>query len=146
MDIDYSEVVEKFFEQNDWKFEVDELPSGNKMFTLPFGAKNVPAINLKIIISQKNTCKILAYLANEIPDSKRAAMLEVLNKLNRKFRYIKLVLDSDNDVMASYDFSFYGDEETAVTALDEIIYLVKSSADESIPKIMQLIWADDEDE
>lgn len=144
MDIDYSEVVENFFEQNDWKFDLNELPDGDKIFTLPFGAKNLPAINLKVIIAPNDTCKILTYLANEVPDSKRAAMLEVLNKLNMKYRYLKLVLDSDNDVVASYDFSFYGDEEAAVTAIEEIIFLVKSSIDESVPKIMQLIWADED--
>ena len=144
MDIDYSEVIEKFFEENDCNFEVNELPDGDKMYTLPFSAKNLPSINLKVIIAPNDTCKILTYLANEVPDSKRAAMLEVLKKLNMKYRYLKLVLDSDNDVVASYDFSFYGDEEAAVTAIEEIIFLVKSSIDESVPKIMQLIWADED--
>lgn len=143
-EINYAEVAENFFEQNDWNFEVKELPNGDKMFTLPFSAKNLPGINLKVIVAPNNTCKILTYLANEVPDSKRAAMLEVLNKLNMRFRYLKLVLDSDNDVVASYDFSFYGDEEAAVTAIEEIIFLVKSSIDESVPKIMQLIWADED--
>ena len=143
-EINYAEVAEAFFEQNDWNFEVKELPDGDTMFSLPFSAKNLPGINLKVIIAPNDTCKIMTYLANNIPDGKRAAMLEVLNKLNMKYRYLKLILDSDNDVVASYDFSFYGDEEAAVEALEEIIYLVKSSMDESVPKIMKLIWADDD--
>lgn len=144
-EINYAEVAENFFEQNDWNFEVKELPNGDKMFTLPFSAKNLPGINLKVIVAPNNTCKILTYLANEVPDAKRAAMLEILNKLNMRFRYLKLVLDSDNDVVASYDFSFYGDEEAAVNAIDEMMYLVKKSMDESVPKIMSLVWADEDD-
>lgn len=144
MEMDYAEIAERFFEQNDWNFEVKELSDGDKMFTLPFSAKNLPGINLKVIIAPNDTCKILAYLANNVPDNKRAAMLEVLNKLNMKFRYLKLVLDSDNDVVASYDFSFYGDEDAAINAIEEMIYLVKSSMDESVPRIMTLIWADDD--
>lgn len=138
----YAEIVENFFNEDDWNFDAKTMEDGDIIFTLPMAAKNIPGLNIKLIVAPDGVCKIFNYLAREIPDEKCAEMLEVLNKLNLEYRYIKLTLDKDNYVIASYDFALFGNEEDTVEEVREMLFLVKNIMDKCIPPIMKLIWAD----
>ena len=138
----YAEIVENFFREDDWNFDLKTMKDGDKIFTIPVAAKNIPSLNIKLIVSPDGVCKIFNYLAREIPDEKCAAMLEVLNKLNLEYRYVKLALDKDNYVVASYDFALFGNEEETVEEVKERLFIVKNIMDKCIPPIMKLIWAD----
>ncbi|MBO4400292.1 MAG: YbjN domain-containing protein [Selenomonadaceae bacterium] len=143
--LNYAEIVEKYFTDNDWNFTAKKIDD-DIFFSLPLGAKNLPGLDVKLIVDTDGDCKIRCYLAKGVADKKRDEMLEVLNSLNTKYRYVTLSLDTDNDVLASYDFRIFGDAETADRQVGAMIFIVSRIMDKCVPKIMRVIWNDDEDE
>ncbi len=137
--LNYIEVVEKVFKDHDWNYNSKD--NGNKkIFGLPFGAKNMPSIRLFMTVASYGDVKLNCYLAHEVAQEKRPAMIETLNKLNSRYRYITLSLDSDGDLLAQYDFTLFGDAETVDKQVITTIFLVKDIMDECYPDIMKTIW------
>lgn len=145
MRMNYAEVVEKYFTDNDWNFTFKQIDD-EFFFSLPLGAKNLPGLDVKLIVDTDGDCKIRCYLAKGVAENKRVEMLDTLNALNTKYRYVTLSMDSDNDVLASYDFRIFGDEETANRQVGAMIFIVSRIMDKCVPKIMRVIWSGDEDE
>lgn len=70
-------------------------------------------------------------------------MLETLNSLNAKYRFIRLSLDQDSDVTADYDFILYGDEESACKHVIVLTFLLTEVMDNCIKSIISTIWKED---
>lgn len=143
--LNYAEIIKNSFEQNDWNFTFKQIDD-EIFFSLPLGAKNLPGLDVKLIVDTDGDCKIRCYLAKGVAENKRVEMLDTLNALNTKYRYVTLSMDSDNDVLASYDFRIFGDEETANRQVGAMIFIVSRIMDKCVPKIMRIIWSGDEDE
>lgn len=143
--LNYAEIIEKSFADNDWNFTAKRIDD-EIFFSLPLGAKNLPGLDVKLIVDVDGDCKIRCYLAKSVDDRKRDEMLETLNALNARYRYVTLSLDSDNDVLASYDFRIFGDAETADRQVGAMIFIVSRIMDKCVPKIMRIIWNSDDDD
>ena len=144
--INFAGLIEDYFNDRDFKFDVREMRDGDVMFVIPLGSKNLPGIRIRLVVTPEGICKIFTYLANEVPEKKRIAMLETLNKLENKYRYVKLTLDSDGDVLASYDFIALDDEEVAIKQVEMMLSVIKNVMDTCVPAIMRLVWEDEDDE
>ncbi len=143
--LNYIDVIKNAFEENDWKFTSRELDD-ETLFNLPMGSKYLPTLDVKFILDASGDCKIRCYIARAIPFAKRAAMLEVINTLNSKYRYITVSLDSDNDVLVAYDFTIFGDAVIADKQVGTMIYFVSNVIDKCVPAVMKLLWQDDGEE
>lgn len=143
-EMDYAEIVESTFQSKGLNFHVKK---GEKesVFSLPMHADNAPGLNIRMRVSRKGDSKIWCYLAGGIAASKRAIMLEVVNALNDRYRYICVSVDEDNDICASHDFSLYGDEESAAEHAMETLFLVTNVMDHCVPTILKTLWMEDED-
>ena len=140
--IDYREVVEQIFDDNDWNY-TSQVKDDKKIFGLPFDAKNMPSIRLFVTVTSYGDVKVNSYLANEIPPEKSSAMIQTLNALNNRYRYITLSLDEDGDILAQYDFTIFGDDlETIDKQVGSTIFLVKEVMDKCFPEIMKTLWQD----
>ena len=145
-DFDYPQVLEDIFTERDLHFDIKQ--AGEKtIFRLPMSAKNCPGLNVHLNISEHGDAQIRCYLAENVKDYQRDALMPVLNSLNNRYRYITLSIDSDGDIVATYDFTFFSEDEDVITKqVLTMLYLVSDIMDKCIPKIMKAIWSTQKDE
>ena len=145
-DFDYPQVLENIFTKRDLHFDVKQ--AGEKtIFRLPMSAKNCPGLNVHLNISEHGDAQIRCYLAENVKDYQRDALMPVLNSLNNRYRYITLSIDSDGDIVATYDFTFFSEDEDVITKqVLTMLYLVSDIMDKCIPKIMKAIWSTQKDD
>lgn len=147
--IDYGQAVKAAFEDVGWRFTTRQLEDST-LFALPMSAKNSPGLNIRMEVSPKGDCKIRCYLAQDTPKSVYNELLEVLNTLNSRYRYVTLSLDSDGDVLAAYDFAIFSKDPHVINRqVSTLAVLLCDIMDKCIPPIMKVVWSaenDDEDE
>lgn len=145
-EINYGQVIENAFSSNDWHFNVKKFED-RTIFALPMSAKNCPCLNVKFEIAAKGDSKIRCYLAEDTPKSKRLELLAVVNTLNSKYRYVTVSLDSDGDILAAYDFTIFGTDETVIEKqVVTMVVLLSDIMDKCIPPIMKVVWSAEEDD
>ena len=144
---DYGQAVKEAFENVGWRFTTRQLEDST-LFALPMSAKNCPGLHIRIEVSQKGDCKIRCYLAEDTPKSVYNELLEVLNTLNSRYRYVTLSLDSDGDVLAAYDFAIFTQDQNVINRqVSTLSVLLSDIMDKCIPPIMKVVWtATDEEE
>ena len=142
--LNYVEIIKQAFINNDWHFSSREVDD-ETIFSLPMDSKYLPTLDVKLILDSDGDCKIRCYIARNMHYSKRAAMLEVINTLNSKYRYITVSLDSDGDILAAYDFTIFGNAIVADKQVGTMVYLVSDIIDKCVPAIMKVIWQDGDD-
>lgn len=145
-DFDYPQVLEDIFTERDLHFDVKQ--AGEKtIFRLPMSAKNCPGLNVHLNVSEHGDAQIRCYLAENVKDYQRDTLMPVLNSLNNRYRYITLSIDSDGDILSTYDFTFFSEDEEVLTKqVLTMLYLVSDIMDKCIPKIMKAIWSTQKDE
>ena len=145
-EFDYPQALENIFNQRDLHFNVKQV--GEKtVFRLPMAAKNCPGLNVHFQISGHGDAQLRSYLAENVKDYQRDALMPVLNYLNNRYRYITLSIDSDGDIVATYDFTFFTEDTDLITTQAlTMLYLVSDIMDKCIPKIMKAIWSTQRDE
>ncbi len=148
-DFNYPQILEEIFNERDLNFDVKKVEE-KTIFRLPMSAKNCPGLNVHLNVSEHGDAQLRCYLAENVKEHQRDALLEVINSLNGRYRYITLSIDSDGDILSTYDFTFFStDEETITRQVLTMLYLVSDIMDKCIPKIMKAIWStqkdDDED-
>lgn len=137
--MDYAEAIREELEELDMHFHLRQMDDA-VMFILPMSAKNVPGLNVNLKIGEDDTAKIYCYLAKDVKEERRTAMLETLNSLNDRYKFLRLALDKDNDVSADYDFVIFGDEETACKQVISMVMLISDIMDHCVEDIMCTIW------
>lgn len=74
-----------------------------------------------------------------VSQEKRGKILETVNAMNDKFRYVKFTLDKDQDVNIEYDIPISTTEVGALAS--EICHRMVSIADDAYPEFMKAMWA-----
>ena len=74
-----------------------------------------------------------------IAKEKRDKMIGVVNAMNDRFRYVKFVLDDDDDLNLTYDIPMTVTNVGEVAR--EIISRFVNIADEAYPEFMKALWA-----
>ena len=144
-EIDFQELIEEVLTENDWIFNL-QRNKNETSFICPMGAKNIPKLEVMLIVDAEGDCKIRNYLIRDISEKKRQRMLEIVNDLNKKFRYITFSIDEDGDLLAAYDFSIFStDKEVVDKQVGTMLCITGEIMDKCFPKIMKALWEDDED-
>lgn len=141
--INYCETVRKILTDNNFNFNVKDTEKG-VVLTFGVSSKALPCINYTLSISTDGDTKLRSYIASRIDEAKKDEMLELLNLLNTRFRFVVFNLDEDSDVCVTYDFALYGEEKTISELVLDAIYVVSRIIDQSAPDIMQLNWKKDD--
>lgn len=146
-EFDFSQVVEDIFNKLNMHFEIIKSDD-TTVFLMPMSAKNAPSLNVKLYVFENDSMQVRSYLAKDVKDYQRNAIMSVINDLNIKYRYITLSIDDDGDVAAVYDsFKFVSEDETVITKqLIRMLYTVSEVMDQCIPPIMKAIWSTKKDE
>ena len=74
-----------------------------------------------------------------IKDEQRGKMLAAINAINRKYRYLKFVLDDDGDINVHYD---YLDDADPAASVVELTTRITQIVDGAYPVLMRAMWAE----
>ena len=74
-----------------------------------------------------------------IPIEKTSGMLLAINDVNCRFRWVKMYLDRDNDLVAEADLII--DEYTAGESCVELVMRMASIIDDAYADLMKALWA-----
>lgn len=95
-------------------------------------------LSLKFFITASNdTLNLKAYgLGNA--KNKRNLLIEVLNNLNYNFRWFKIYLDKDNDIVIETDF--FVDDFNTNEQIHKYINFAVAYSEKAYPILMKTIW------
>ena len=82
-------------------------------------------------------CRIFSFL--KVPEAKRGAVLEAVNTLQRKYRYVTFTLDDDNEIHIGHDLPVRTVNVGDVCV--EMFIRMAKIADEAYPIFMKAIWS-----
>lgn len=80
-------------------------------------------------------------IINKVPAEKRAAVLEVCNQMHIKVRYVKFVLDEDNDLNLEYDLPQETSDDCVGEAAFEMLYRIVKILDDNYSAFMKALYA-----
>ena len=107
---------------------------------LQFGIKNGGSYRIRFISNDDdNDVSVRIYSLLSVEESHRDKILPAINTLNRKYRFVKFVMDDEGDVNVEYDFPVTS-TNPAVSAKELVIRIVKI-VDDSYPVLMRAMWA-----
>jgi len=135
----YAAAVEKELKEMEINFQADRRET-ETVYTMMSSADNAPGLNLHVVIGDNGDSKLRCYLVHDVPKARRLNVMEVLNRLNSRYRYLTLSIDEDGDVCAAYDFDLYGTAENGSNEVMAMIALFLRIADKCYPDIMPVIW------
>lgn len=126
-------VTAAFFDSKGMKYEISD--DGRAIIT-GFGLQNLEGVKITIIFDDNDrTVALRAFSILKIPDSKVNNMFAVVNALNQKFRWIKFIIDEEDNTIDAAD--------DAVIQLDscgdevmELCLRFASIVDDAYPEIM----------
>ena len=89
-----------------------------------------------------NDVKVRVYALAKVPKNKMTKVLKLVNQLNSEYRFLKFVVDDDDDLNVCYDF--FVDAQRPELTVEVVIMCYVHMIDEVYPQIMSTIWVDDE--
>ena len=118
----------------------DEFPQ--PVFAIDFGGGDVQYQHLSVRMifdDDGNSVHMLTAPIASVPAERRPRMLEVLNDLHRRFRWIRFYIDDDDDLVADSDIII--DDVTAGDMCVELVMRTASIIDDAYPDIMRTLWS-----
>ncbi len=133
--------ISQEFDRANIKYQLtDDQDEGYSYVEASFKSKAGTVVLVKYISRDNdNDYAVRVFSLAHIPDEKIEDALKLINAKNRKFRYVKFVLDDDGDVNMEYDLPMKGGN-LGPCAVEMFIRFVKI-IDEVLPEFMHLIWA-----
>lgn len=116
-------LITEAFDANGLKYQVFETEEHQDIHA-PFGINNGPFVDVRFIsLNRSNDVSVrIVNLANRVPAEKRIRLLEVLNQLNSKYRFLKFAMDAENSIQVEYDFpAKTGDDSLGEMAVEVFI-------------------------
>ena len=130
--------IKRAFEDKNIKFRVVEKENISYIEASIRG-KVAPSVDVCFFSSDDdNDVSVRVVGIVRIPDHKRAAGLEAINQCNNQFRFVKFVLDKDNDVNLEFDMPVNTliPGEVATEMLIRMIQIL----DDAYPVLMKTLW------
>lgn len=114
---------------------------------VPFGINNGPFVDVRYIsLNRGNDISVrIMNLANKVPQEKRIKVLEAINILNNKYRFLKFNMDPENNVHVEYDLPVStGDDSLGEMAFEVFIRTMQILNDGYI-LIAKALYSNDDD-
>lgn len=122
-----------------FKVYTEERPEGSEAW-LQFPVKNGGAYRIRFISrDDDNDVAVRVYSLLSLDEEQSARILPVINKLNNDYRYVKFVLDKDNDVNIEYDYPMAC--SNPAESVREIVIRIVKIIDDTYPELMRAMWA-----
>ena len=105
-----------------------------------FSGDNIPSIAVQFFFdADEDNAALRAFSIARVPQEKAAGMRTLLNSLMEEYRWIRLYLDSDNEVTAAIDA--FITPETAGAVCYELLVRMVGIVDELYPRLMKELWS-----
>ena len=133
------------FDAHGLKYQVNETDRFQEIH-VPFGIKNGPFVDVRYISVNRgnDTLVRIMNLVNKVPEEKHYKILEVCNMLNHKYRFLKFIIDPDNDVHVEYDLPVSTGNDCLGEMAFEIFIRTMQILNEGYVLIAKTLYADDE--
>ena len=106
---------------------------------LQFPVKNGGNYRIKFISTDNdNDVAVRVFGLLRVDDTQKAKILETLNALNVKYRYVKFCCDNDGDVNIEYDYPVRS--ENPENSAEEIVIRFVKIIDDAYPQLMHALW------
>lgn len=109
---------------------------------LKYGMEKFSGSTLNIVIAlntKTNAISLQAFGLGSV-QSITFNILKTINKLNYTYKWFKLFVDGDNDIIVNTDF--FVNEDNSNELISKYISLTVSMAEEYFPVIQKCIWGD----
>ena len=137
-----TQAVFDHFQSKGIRCRIDELEAAS-ILQIPFSGKNVTNIILYIISKDDSPAVNMRTMPlARVPEDRSAAVLQILNACNLKYRYIKFSLDNERDILAQYDVPVRAGMDAIGEICEEILARFGHILDECHPEIMKAIYAE----
>lgn len=132
----------------EWALMAHELKYERKgdeeqpLFELGFGGGDFKYNHVSIFVvfdSDGASVQLVSSPIARIPIEKTSGMLLAINDVNCRFRWVKMYLDRDNDLVAEADLII--DEYTAGESCVELVMRMASIIDDAYADLMKALWA-----
>ena len=94
-----------------------------------------------ISMDEDNDVKAMTEDFAKVPESRKAAAYQLLNQLNREYKYLKFTMDDKGAICAQYDFPLSLPDDRLGGVAIEVAVRASKIVDDAYPKIMQTIWS-----
>jgi len=126
--------------ENEWHYTYRTLSNDVENIGITLKGEHIQAVTVEFFFDKKGKdVNISSYSIARVPKEKINKMLEKINALNRKYRWINFYIDDDNDISASYDAIV--NDDTAAEICMEHFYYFYNIIDEIYEEIMKTIWS-----
>ena len=117
-----------------------ELESGKVVITCGINGK-VNKYDMTFIFDEDGkTMGVRVFQLVKVPIDKKLQVMELVNQLNISYRWIKFLIDKEDNVDLQADSILRG-ENTGKVGVELMVHMFKI-IDEVYPKFMRTIWAD----
>lgn len=109
--------------------------------TVIYSSENIPSIRMRFFFDQDcRDVAIRVFDLVKVPEAKTDALIKAVNAVNRRFRFAKFVLDTDdNSVQAEMDAVFRSHDVGDICL--ELMARCVNICDEAYPDLMKALWA-----
>lgn len=126
--------------QKEIKFDARAIDKGKDWVMVRFTGKNCPAITVQFFFdADGESVSVKSFCICKAPPETRALMLEAVNVLNVKYRWLSFYIDGDEDVCCNADSLL--NAETSATVCFNLLVRFITIVDEAYPVLMQAFSA-----
>ena len=136
---DYAQCIKQLLEKERLPFFVEV--EDDVEFCIPEGSVRKLKKPVYLSVDEKGYCIFRCFLANKVESFRKKAVLEAMNELNRRYRYISIYLTQYQSVLGTYNMQLYGDKESACEYVVRFLYLFAGIMSECDPRIEKAIWS-----
>jgi len=130
--------IEEWFKENKLNYELQEGEGGNNdLFVIPCSLDNISNTRILASIGAEDIQMLMLNII-KVPDNKKIPVLEKMNELNSKYRWVKLQMENGY-VSVTIDATF--NNESLIAIWDNLIYRITSIPDACYPELMKVLWS-----
>ena len=131
--------IYEVLKKEDLKVFTEESDKASEVW-LQFGIKSGGSYKIKFVSfdDDHDVAVRVMGLVTVRDEARKEPVLQVVNRLNNTFRFVKFVLDDDGDVNLEYDYLVRCPDPTA--SVLELIVRITSIVDQAYPDLMRAIW------
>ena len=136
------EVINSLMDELDgigWKYQPPQVyPDGNTVLRSGVNGKNAQYTITMVFDEKGHTVCLRVFDLIPTPDEKRFQLLELINTLNRDYRWARFFLSQDSRLQVQVDHLTDGDR--CAQEIVELIMRLIRIIDDVYPRFMRIIW------
>ena len=125
-----------WFKEKNLNYDLQKDENGNDLFIIPCSLKNINNTQIFAIIGEDDIQMAMLNYIN-VPENKKTVVVEKINELNSKYRWIKLQLEN-GCVSSTIDAVF--DDGSLLSIWDNLILRITTISETCYPEIMKVLW------